>query len=90
MQLPRATYQTHTLPMQGHINVGYGSAITIYQLAHAVGYTRHISFDVTKPDGAPHKWMDSSRLNALGWVATFDLQQGLALAYANFQSKNGL
>ena len=94
MQLPVATYQAHTLPMQGHINVGFGSDITIYQLAHAVGeavgYTGHISFDATKPDGAPRKWMDSSRLNALGWVATFDLQQGLALAYADFQSKIGL
>ena len=94
MQLPVATYQAHTLPMQGHINVGYGSDITIYQLAHAVGeavgYTGHISFDATKPDGAPRKWMDSSRLNALGWVATFDLKQGLALTYASFQSKISL
>ena len=94
MQLPVATYQAHTLPMQGHINVGYGSDITIYQLAHAVGeavgYTGHINFDATKPDGAPRKWMDSSRLNALGWVATFDLQQGLALAYTDFQSKISL
>ena len=94
MQLPVATYQAHTLPMQGHINVGFGSDITIYQLAHAVGeavgYTGHISFDATKPDGAPRKWMDSSRLNALGWVATFDLKQGLALTYASFQSKISL
>ncbi len=79
----------HTLPMQGHINVGFGSDITIYQLAHAVGlavgYTGHITFDATQPDGSPHKWMDSSRLNALGWQARVSLEQGLASAYQDFQ-----
>ncbi len=88
MQLPIATYQAHTLPMQGHINVGSGSDITIYQLAHAVGkavgYTGRITFDPSKPDGSPRKWMDSSRLNALGWQPATDLQQGLAQAYADF------
>src|SRR5659263_98528 len=71
MQLPLATYQTHTLPMQSHINVGFGSDITIAEVAHAigqaVGYSGRITFDANKPDGAPRKWMDSSRLNALGW-----------------------
>ncbi len=37
MELPLASYQSHTLPMQGHINVGFGSDITIAELAHAVG-----------------------------------------------------
>ena len=88
MNLPTATYQSHTLPMQGHINVGYGSDITIYELAHAVskavGYTGRISFDATKPDGAPRKWMDSTRINNLGWQPQVDLAQGLALAYQDF------
>jgi len=88
MQLPVATYQNHTLPMQGHINVGFGSDITIYQLAYAVsqavGYTGRISFDATKPDGAPRKWMDSTRLNSLGWQPQVDLAHGLVQAYADF------
>jgi len=49
-----------------------------------VGYQGKISFDSTKPDGTPRKWMDSSRLNALGWNAKTPLQQGLALAYSDF------
>ena len=93
MNLPLDIYQTHTLPMQGHINVGFGSDITIYELAHAVskavGYPGRISFDATKPDGSPRKWMDSTRLNNLGWLPKIELAQGLALAYEDFV-KNSL
>ena len=89
MNLPKTVYDQHTSPMQSQINVGFGSDITIAQLAQAVGaavgYKGHIDFDATQPDGAPRKLMDSSRLNALGWQAQIDLTQGLALAYQDFQ-----
>jgi GDP-L-fucose synthase len=91
MQLPKAAYDQHTTPMQSHINVGSGSDVTIAQVAQAiaqtVGYGGNIEFDASKPDGAPRKWMDSSRLNALGWRAQFDLDAGLAAAYQDFVSK---
>jgi GDP-L-fucose synthase len=91
MQLPKATYDQHTTPMQSHINVGSGSDVTIAEvaqcIAQTVGYTGQIEFDTSKPDGAPRKWMDSSRLNALGWQAQMDLQHGLAAAYQDFVSK---
>jgi GDP-L-fucose synthase len=68
--------------------VGFGSDVTIAELARAVGeavgYTGAITFDTSKPDGAPRKWMDSRRLNALGWQAKVDLQAGLRAAYADF------
>ena len=90
MQLPKAVYDQHTSPMQSHINVGSGSDVTIAEVAHAiaqtVGFTSEIEFDTTKPDGAPRKWMDCSRLNALGWQAKVDLQEGLAVTYQNFLS----
>jgi GDP-L-fucose synthase len=90
MNLPKATYDQHTIPMQSHINVGYGEDVTIAEVAQAiaqtVGYTGRIEFDTTKPDGAPRKWMDSTRLNALGWQPQVQLDQGLALAYADFRS----
>jgi GDP-L-fucose synthase len=88
MQLPKATYEQHISPMQSHINVGVGSDVTIAEVAqtigHTVGYAGRIEFDTTKPDGAPRKWMDSSRLNNLGWQAQVDLREGLAKAYIDF------
>jgi GDP-L-fucose synthase len=90
MNLPQATYQQHTQPMLSHINVGFGSDVTIAELAQAVGqtvgYQGTIEFDSSKPDGAPRKWMDSSRLNALGWQAKVNLERGLSLAYQDFVS----
>jgi GDP-L-fucose synthase len=87
MQLDKATYDSQTEPMQSHINVGFGSDVTITELAGAVakatGYQGSISFDVSKPDGTPRKWMDSGRLNRLGWHATMGLDNGLKFAYAD-------
>ena len=90
MQLPKALIDLHSQPMQSHINVGSGSDLTIAELAHHVahilGYTGQITFDASKPDGPPRKWMDSARLHALGWKPRIDLQQGLATAYQDFLS----
>jgi GDP-L-fucose synthase len=89
MQLDKATYQSQTEPMQGHINVGYGSDVTIAELAHAVaqatGYQGNIGFDSTKPDGAPRKWMDSALLRNYGWLPKVNLEEGLKSAYQEFQ-----
>jgi GDP-L-fucose synthase len=91
MQLPKVIYEQHTSPMQSHINVGSGSDVTISEIAQAisqvVGYVGQIEFDSSKPDGAPRKWMDSSRLNAFGWQANVDLHSGIAAAYQDFLSK---
>jgi GDP-L-fucose synthase len=88
MDLDKKTYDQQTDPMQSHINVGFGSDITIAELAkavgQAVGYEGAISFDATKPDGSPRKWMDSSKLNMLGWGAKLSLNNGLLIAYSDF------
>lgn len=93
MNLSKTIYDRHTSPMQSHINVGFGSDVTIAELAgmvgQAVGYKGEIDFDATKPDGAPRKLMDSSRLNALGWRARVDLYRGLELAYHDFLNQIG-
>ena len=92
MNLDLATFQAQTLPMQGHINVGFGDDITIGELAHlvsnAVGYQGKIEFDTTKPDGSPRKLMDSSRLNSLGWHAKVSLEEGLKVACKDFVDNN--
>jgi GDP-L-fucose synthase len=92
MNLPKAVYDQHTAPMQSQINVGCGSDITIAELSQAVcqavGYQGNIDFDATQPDGSPRKLMNSTRLNALGWQAKVNLEQGLALAYQDFMQQN--
>ncbi|QCB47789.1 GDP-L-fucose synthase [Hydrogenophaga sp. PAMC20947] len=93
MNLPAETYAQHTQPMLSHINVGFGSDLNIADLAktvaQTVGYTGQINQDATKPDGAPRKLMDSSRLQSLGWKAQVPLATGLALAYQDFLKHNG-
>ena len=88
MNLDKAVYDQHTEPMLSHINVGFGSDVTIKELAQAVsdvvGYQGAITFDPTKPDGAFRKLMDSSRLNGLGWQAKVNLKDGLGKAYQDF------
>lgn len=88
MQLDKATYDSQTESMQSHLNVGYGSDVTIADLAYAVakstGYQGNIVFDSTKPDGAPRKWMSSVRLNNLGWAPKVNLEEGLREAYSEF------
>jgi GDP-L-fucose synthase len=91
MNLPKPAYDKHTSPMLSHINVGYGTDVSIAEaaqtIAQVVGYTGAVTFDTSKPDGTPRKWMDSSRLNSLGWHPQVDLRQGLALAYQDFLKK---
>ena len=92
MNLPQATYDQHTSPMQSHINVGCGQDITIGALAQAIGkttgYQGQIDFDTSQPDGTPRKLMDSARINALGWQAQVTLDSGLALAYADYLNQS--
>lgn len=88
MQLDKALYDQQTEPMLNYLNVGYGSDVTIAELAKAVGkavgYEGKIAFDPSKPDGTPRKWMDSSKLNQLGWKPLIDLDAGLQQAYKSF------
>ena len=70
------------------INVGFGSDVSIRELAElvreCVGFSGEIIWDTTKPDGTPRKWMDSARLFALGWRPQVDLRTGIGLAYEDF------
>ena len=88
MNLPKALYAQHTQPMLGHINVGSGVDIGIKELAEliarVVGYRGEVTFDTSKPDGAPRKLMSSSKLNALGWHPKIKLEEGLKAAYEDF------
>jgi GDP-L-fucose synthase len=67
------------------INVGYGSDVSIRELAETVsrvmGFTGRLVFDASKPDGTPRKLIDSSRLRALGWQPKVDLETGIRLTF---------
>ncbi len=93
MTLDKEIYDRQIKPMQSHLNVGFGSDITIAELASAissaVGYQGQIRFDPSKPDGAPRKWMNSNKLNQLGWAPNIDLVQGLRNAYQSFLMASG-
>jgi GDP-L-fucose synthase len=45
------------------------------------GYAGTLAFDTAKPNGAPRKLTDPSRLMALGWRPKYELEPGLAHAY---------
>lgn len=68
-----------------HVNVGYGSDISILDLARKVaaqtGYTGDILTDPAKPDGTPKKLLDCSKLHAMGWKARIPLDEGLKSTY---------
>lgn len=85
MNLANDIYQANTQPMLSHINVGTGVDCTIRELAETmqrvVGFNGELVFDTSKPDGAPRKLMDVSRLKALGWQASISLEQGLQQTY---------
>jgi len=70
------------------INVGYGSDVTIRELAELIaritGFKGELIWDSTKPDGTPRKLMDSSKLLVTGWRPKYDLEAGIRHAYADF------
>jgi GDP-L-fucose synthase len=65
-----------------HINVGTGKELTIRQLselvAKAVGFEGTIEFDATKPDGTMRKLIDVSKLHALGWTHSVEIDEGVS------------
>jgi GDP-L-fucose synthase len=70
----------------GIVNVGTGEDIPIADLARliaeTVGYKGRISFDHSKPDGAPRKLLDITKLAAMGWAARITLENGVPSYYA--------
>jgi len=76
------------------MNIGVGEDLTIRELAETVksvvGYEGEIVFDATRPDGAPRKLMDVTRLHGMGWQAKTPFVQGIKQAYGDFLNAAGL
>jgi GDP-L-fucose synthase len=67
------------------VNIGTGEDISIKELAEKiqklVGFKGVLTWDKTKPDGTPRKWLDVSVLRNLGWQHTINLDKGLRTTY---------
>lgn len=92
--LDAETYKANTQPMLSHINVGYGSDVSIAELAELIaevtGFKGKIIFDSSKPDGTMRKLMDSSRLSDMGWRPTVNLAAGVRDTYQWFLDNHRL
>jgi GDP-L-fucose synthase len=88
LELDNDTYKANTSEMMSHINVGTGIDCTIRELAETlkdvIGFEGVLEFDITKPDGAPRKLMNVSRLKSLGYEAKISLKDGLTETYTWF------
>lgn len=73
---------------ESHVNVGWGEDVSIRELAEliaeVVGFTGTFRYDTARPDGAPRKLLDVSKLAAMGWRPRIALRDGLADAYRWF------
>jgi GDP-L-fucose synthase len=67
------------------LNIGTGEDLSIKELANivkkVVGYRGEIVYDTSKPDGAPRKLLDVSKINDLGWKYRIDLEVGIKETY---------
>jgi GDP-L-fucose synthase len=67
------------------LNIGVGADISIKELAgviaEVVGYKGRLDWDVSKPDGAPRKLLDSTHLRTMGWKPAVGLDEGLFKTY---------
>jgi len=85
LELDEQTYKDNTQPMLSHINVGTGKDVTIREMAETmkqvVGYEGKLTFDTAKPDGAPRKLINVSRLSNMGWKYKVNLKNGMIKTY---------
>lgn len=89
LDLPKPDYETNTEPMLSHVNVGSGLDISIMELAtkiaSATGFLGQIKTDSSKPDGAPRKLLDVTRLTKMGWTAEINLDCGIVQTHKWFK-----
>jgi GDP-L-fucose synthase len=85
LELDRKTYHNNTKAMLSHINIGTGVDVTTRKLAETmkqvIGFEGRLVFDTERPDGAPRKLIDVSRLSNMGWNYSTDLKSGLEQTY---------
>lgn len=75
---------------EGHINIGSGEEVSMKELAEeiasVVDFHGELIYDTEKPDGAPRRLVDSTRIHELGWQHKVSLRDGIERAYRYFLS----
>ncbi|MBF4988676.1 GDP-L-fucose synthase [Methylophilus sp. 14] len=73
------------------VNIGYGSDITISELAELIkkytSFDGHVVYNTSKPDGTSNKLMDSTLAHTLGWRPLISIEEGLQLTIQDFLLK---
>jgi GDP-L-fucose synthase len=77
-----------------HINIGSGQEVSILELtklmAKVIGYKGDIVQDLSKPDGAPRKLLDSAFLENMGWKPRTSLEGGIRATYEWFANSKSV
>jgi len=77
---------------EGIINVGTGEDVTIRELCDTIkgvtGYSGRVDFDASKPDGAPRKLLDITRVRELGWKPRISLPGGIEQVYEWYRTQS--
>ena len=88
MNVNKKIYDEHISTMCSHINAGSGNDLTVEELAEAirevVGFKGKIKFDTSKPDGVVRKFLDSKKINKMGFKHKVNLKDGLTKTYQDF------
>lgn len=75
---------------RGTYNVGYGTDITIAELADRVAritrFKGAIEWDTSRPNGTMRKLLDSTRVRSLGWSPQISLDEGIKSTYEWFRN----
>jgi GDP-L-fucose synthase len=88
MNIDKKIYDEEISLMCSHVNVGGGKELTIKELAatikEIVGFKGNINFDHSKPDGISRKFLDTKRINNIGFKHSTSLKDGLIKTYQNY------
>ena len=76
-----------------HLNVGSGEVLSIKELAFLirdiVGFEGEVVFNTSKPDSTMDRLLDNSKINALGWEAKINLEEGVQMMYQWYHTGGG-
>ena len=92
MNVQKEIFLKHIENESPHINIGYGSDITIkdlaFKLSDIIGFKGEINFDSNMPDGVKRKLLNIDKIQKFGWNPIISLDDGLKLTYQAFQDEN--